>query len=100
MKNVKRIEIVIDKPHQPALCDKLRDLGVPGLTVFEVVCGFGDRGSRDGGELTDAMVNRYILTTCQPEQLVAIADAIEPFLRQHGGLCLISDAQMIRNDMT
>lgn len=95
MKSVKRIEIVIDKPHEPEVRAKLRSLGVPGFTVFEAITGFGDRGSRDGGELSDAMVNRYVLTTCQPQQLETIVQAIEPLLHQHGGLCLITDAQVV-----
>jgi len=97
MRDVKRIEIVIDKPHEAEVRKKLRKLGVKGLTVFEAVAGFGDRGRRDGGELSDAMVNRYILTTCEASQLEEFTQTIEPFLHKYGGLCLISDAQLIRN---
>ncbi|MEM9251507.1 MAG: hypothetical protein AAGB29_04075 [Planctomycetota bacterium] len=97
MRDVKRIEIVIDKPHEPAVLDVLRDLGLPGVTVMDVATGYGDRGARDGGELSDAMSNRYLLTTCTADQLPALTEAIEPLLHKYGGLCLISDAQLIRN---
>jgi hypothetical protein len=69
---------------------------VPGLTVFEAVEGFGDRGGRTGGELTDALVNHCLLTTCRTEQLDELAATLEPVLRRYGGLCLISDALVIR----
>ncbi|MEM7681535.1 MAG: DUF190 domain-containing protein [Planctomycetota bacterium] len=98
MRNVKRIEIVIGKPHEHVVLDLLRNQGVPGFTVFEAVAGFGDRGARDGGELSDALVNRCILTTCEADRLPDLTAALEPVLLRFGGLCLISDAQLIRNE--
>lgn len=96
MHAVKRIEIVIDKPHVRQVRRVLDGIGVPGLTVFEAEAGYGDRGERSGGELSDAQVNCCILTTCRVEQVEAFAKAIEPLLRKYGGLCLISDAMVIR----
>jgi len=97
MRSIKRVEIVIDKPHEPTVRAILRRVGVPGLTIMDVAAGYGDRGSREGGELSDAMVNRYLLTTCNEQQLAALVKELEPVLRKHGGLCRISDAQLIRN---
>ena len=97
MKEVKRIEIVINKPHAPRVRRILDELGVPGLTVFETLAGYGDRGDREGGTLSDATANLYLLTTCRSDQVEAFAVALEPILRRYGGLCLISDAMMIRN---
>jgi nitrogen regulatory protein PII len=97
MRHVKRIEIVIGKPHEPKVQAALRRLGVPGLTVLDVAEGWGDRGDREGGELSDAMVNRYLLTTCEVERVDELAATLEPILRRYGGLVLISDAQLIRN---
>ncbi|MFB3429976.1 MAG: P-II family nitrogen regulator [Phycisphaerales bacterium] len=98
MHTVKRIEIVIDKPHVRKVRRVLEGLDVPGLTVFEATAGYGDRGERSGGELSDAQVNCCILTTCRVDQVDAIAAAIEPLLKRYGGLCLISDAMVIRAD--
>jgi len=98
MRDVKRVEIVIDKPHEQHVRKLLREIGVPGLTVFDAVAGYGDRGEREGGELSDAMVNRYLLTTCNEDQIPLLAQRLEPLLRKYGGLCLISNAQMIRNE--
>ncbi|MEM6749145.1 MAG: transcriptional regulator [Planctomycetota bacterium] len=98
MRDVKRIEIVIDKPHLRLVLDMLRELGAPGYTIFEAVAGYGDRGPREGGEFSDALINRYVLTTCPADRVSDLAAALEPLLRRYGGLCLISDAQLIRND--
>lgn len=98
MHTVKRIEIVIDKPHLPHVRRALDDVGVPGLTVLEAIAGYGDRGDRDVSELTDSLSNLYLLTTCAPDQIDQLAQSLEPILRRYGGLCLISDAQMIRDE--
>ena len=98
MHPVKRVEIIIDKPHVPEVRRALERIGVPGLTVFEAVSGFGQRGERAGGELTDAQVNHCVLTTCDADQIDRLACAIEPILRRLGGLCLISDAVVIRDE--
>jgi nitrogen regulatory protein PII len=98
MESVKRVEIVIDKPHAREVRRALERLGVPGLTVFEAISGFGVRGERDGGELTDALVNHCLVTTCRAEQLDALVAAIAPIIRRQGGLCLVSDALAIRDE--
>lgn len=98
MHTVKRIEIVIEKPHLRDVRRVLDRVGVPGLTVFEAVAGYGHRGQRTGGELTDAQVNICVLTTCRPDQIDTLASELEPVLRRYGGLCLISDATVIRED--
>lgn len=98
MRDIKRVEIVIDKLHEHKVRDLLRDVGVAGWTVLEPVSGHGDRGDRDGGELSDAMVGRYLLTTCEESKIDQLAQRLEPLLRKYGGLCLISDAKLIRND--
>ena len=98
MRDVKRVEIVIGKPYESRVRKLLTELEVPGLTVFEAAAGYGDRGDREGGELSDATVNRYLLTTCTEAQIPELAEKLEPLLVKYGGLCLISDARVIRND--
>ena len=97
MRNVKRVEIIIGKSYESRVRELLAEIEVPGFTVFEAVAGYGPRGDREGGELTDATVNRYLLTTCTEEQIPVLAEKLEPILLKYGGLCLISDAQVIRN---
>lgn len=95
MTNVKRIDIVIDKPHAEAVIDALAAAGVRAYTMTPHVVGRGDRGERRGDELTDVFTNVLILTTCTPEQLQRVTDAVRPLLRAHGGLCLVSDAALL-----
>ncbi|MEM1423783.1 MAG: transcriptional regulator [Planctomycetota bacterium] len=98
MHHVKRIEIVIDKPHVSDVKRLLDRLGVPGITILDTLAGYGDRGTRSGGDVSDAQVNSYIITTCAPDKLDDLTASIEPLLRRFGGLCLISDASVIRKD--
>ncbi|MFW5653388.1 MAG: P-II family nitrogen regulator [Planctomycetota bacterium] len=97
MQDVKRVEIVIGKSHARLVRHVLHKIGVPGMTVFETLEGEGDRGRRDGGDVSDAMTNIYIITTCEPEQVDQIARHLAPLLDTYGGLCLLSDAQILRN---
>ena len=98
MHDVVKIEIVIGKSHLDVVVDALNALGVPGLTILDTLAGYGDRGAREGGELSDAMVNRYVLTTCRPDQIDEFSSKLEPILRRYGGLCLLSDAKVIRDE--
>ena len=36
--------------------------------------------------------NVYIVIACSPERCTRIVEAIRPFLRRYGGMCLVSDA--------
>jgi nitrogen regulatory protein PII len=92
MKQVKRIEIVIDAAHTELLIGALKKVGSNDYTLLHDVQGAGDRGERLGDALTDALNNNYILVACAPEMLDGILDAVQPMLSQHGGVCLISDA--------
>ncbi|MEN0021205.1 MAG: hypothetical protein AAF747_10010 [Planctomycetota bacterium] len=97
MRAVKRIEIIIEKPHIPKVRSMLDSLGITSMTIFESVAGFGDRGDRIGSGVSDAQVMHALLTTCQPDQIDDLSAQLEPLLRRLGGLCLISDATVIRD---
>ena len=36
--------------------------------------------------------NVYIIIACSPELAPEIVEAVRPFLRRHGGMCLLSEA--------
>jgi len=92
VKTVKRVEIVLDSLATPRLLDALASVGATGWTLVAGVTGHGDRGARDGDQLSGVLRNDYLLTTCAPETLPALAEAVRPILRTFGGVCLVSDA--------
>jgi nitrogen regulatory protein PII len=95
MLQVKRIEIIVDALEIPNVVRRLEAAGVSGYTIIKDATGMGERGLRDAGELTDVFKNSYLLTTCLPEQIERIVEAIRPILKLRGGVCLVSDAQWV-----
>jgi PII-like signaling protein len=95
MEPVCRIEIVIGAPHVPQLLEVLERHGLRGYSQIRGVTGAGERGHRWGDELTSVSSNSYVLTTCPPARLDALADDLRPLLAQVGGMCLVSDARWL-----
>jgi nitrogen regulatory protein PII len=95
MKDVKRIEIIIDAPEVPGLLATLRSAGVSGYSVFSPVTGAGERGERRNDEPGGGSGNSCILIAVPPENVAAIIAAVRPTLRRRGGICLVSDARWL-----
>lgn len=95
MRNVQRIEIVVDAPHAARVLKALRSVGIDDYTLVRGVFGSGDRGPQLGDDITGVSNNNYILTTCPPDRLQAVTDALRPLLRRFGGLCLVSEARRL-----
>lgn len=95
MKQVQRIEIVIDAHHSARALRLLAQLGLEGYTLIRGVSGAGERGSQFGDDITGVNNNHYILTTCPPEMLDQVGEALRPLLRRVGGVCLVSEARWL-----
>lgn len=95
MRDVKKIEIVIDSIELPRLLRLLDAKGVTGYTVIRDVAGKGGRGERMGDDLTDVFRNSYVMTACPEGELAELVEAVRPLLKRFGGVCLVSDAQWI-----
>lgn len=93
MRDVKRIEIVIDSLQTDRVIELLDEAGVSGYTVLPNARGRGRRGVRAGGDLTDALQNAYLMTVCRPDMLDSVLDTLRPLLKRFGGVCVVSDAQ-------
>lgn len=95
MEPIGRLEIVTASSEIDPLCAYLEELGAPGFTVIREVEGKGDRGSRSGDEMTDAFKNGTILVACDLALAEEIAEKIDPVIRRHGGICLLSEARWL-----
>ena len=95
MQAVKRIEIITDALEMRAVKRVLAAHGITAYTTIKDVTGQGERGEQFGDELTDVFKNNYLLTTCLPERVTEIVEAIRPLLKARGGVCLVSDAQWV-----
>ena len=94
---VKRIEIVVEDAHTTEVLDLLRKAGVPGYTVVRDVQGMGDRGNRMGDVLAGVFRNCYILVAWPDGDVEALVETLHPLLTRYGGLCLVSDAALIKH---
>ena len=91
----KRVEIVVEEAQATRLAARLQSLGVPGYTMIPRARGYGDRGKRRGDDPTGTLTNCYFLVACDAEQAKRIATEVRELLSQAGGLCLVSDAELM-----
>ena len=94
---VKRLEIVIDAPYSERVTSLLENHEVEGWTVLRGASGSGERGERWGDEITGVSNNHLILTTCRPDRLDELVEALRKVLQRYGGMCLVSDAGWIQH---
>lgn len=97
MKNLKRIECVIDSVHVPGVLDALRSAGVDGYTVVRGASGWGDRGARQPDGISGVFENCVVLCACDEQLLDAVVDKLRPILKRYGGVAMISDAQCVEH---
>lgn len=95
MRPVKKIEIITDSLETEAVVKLLDGMGVSGYTIIRDVTGKGERGLRDGQDLTSVFKNSYIIIACTDEQATGIVEGIRPILKRFGGVCLVSDVLWI-----
>lgn len=93
MKAIKRIEVVLPKGEAQHLIEHLEAAEVTGYTLIPSVVGRGERGR--AFQPLGNLDNSYLLVACEEPQLAQIVEAIRPFLRRFGGICLVSDAQWV-----
>jgi nitrogen regulatory protein PII len=98
MNTCKRIEIVIEQALARRTATLLEELGAPGFTVLHNASGRGDRGRRRADDPTGSDTNCVFLIACEDAALAGrIVDGIRPLLERSGGICLVSDAEMIHH---
>ena len=95
MEEVKRVEIVVDALHFDDVVEAIEGVGLKGWTRIRGVLGSGERGMQYADELTRVSDNNLLLTTCRPDQLDALEEALRPLLKRYGGVCLVSDARWL-----
>ena len=93
MKNVKRIELVVDAHHVDRIVGVLLAAGVDGYTVLRNASGWGDRGDRHPDGITGAFENCLILCACDEAQAEKLGIDLKPVLKKYGGVGLVSDAK-------
>jgi|GEM_PF-3935449 len=88
MKNIERIEIVVDAYHVREITRVLGKHGVSGWSVVRDLAGAGNRGDQLADEITGVSSNHMILTTVDPEILDALAADVQVLLNRFGGVMI------------
>ncbi len=95
MRNVKRIEIVVEAPQEETIRRLIEEAGIDGFTLLHAAAGRGQRGDRTSDGLSAAFQNVVFLVGAPEEQTVPFLEAVRPVLERTGGICLVSDAQWL-----
>jgi hypothetical protein len=88
-----RIDIFLNEREVSRVCKAIRTAGAPGYSVVRHVTGMGV-----AGEISEAMdfsglgANALVIVFCEPSQVQAVRDAVNPLLKLYGGIGFVSAA--------
>ena len=70
MKNMKKIEVIVESVYLSRLLDLFRLKGITGYTIIRDIEGCGGHGLKMADEVTDVFSNNYIFTVCDEEKFL------------------------------
>ncbi len=95
MKNMKKVEIIIESVYTNKLITLLKQKGISGYTLFKDIEGAGGHGLKTADEVTDVFSNNYLFTVCEEAVFLEMKEEIRSFIKKYGGKCIVSDAMML-----
>jgi hypothetical protein len=100
MKAVKKVELIIPTSvARGRLQEVLDNLNIEGYSMIQDVTGKGVNGMIYGDLTVDVNKSTYILIATDEDRIQTITDAFRPIINRYGGMCLVSNAEMImRNE--
>ncbi len=91
LKEMKKVEIVLEGEHLDTLKRILEKIEIGGYTIFHNLEGKGSKGYHEGHLLfneEDALV--MLMSVVEEEKAMAIAEGLKPFFKKHSGRLFIS----------
>ena len=95
MKNMKKIEIIIESIYLNRLIELFDRKEITGYTIIRDVEGKGITGIKSADEITDVFSNNYVFTVCDEDKLMNIVEDIRAFIKMYGGRCIVSDVSWV-----
>ena len=95
MKNMKKIEIIIESIYLNRLIELFDRKEITGYTIIRDVEGKGITGIKSADEITDVFSNNYVFTGCDEDKLMNIVEDIRRFIKKYGGRCIVSDVSWV-----
>ena len=95
MKNMKKIEIILESVYLNRLIELFDKKEITGYTIIRDVEGKGITGIKSADEITDVFTNNYVFTVCDEDKLMSIVEDIRAFIKRYGGRCIVSDVSWV-----
>jgi hypothetical protein len=95
MKNMKKVELVIESVYLKRLLKLFKKHDIGGYTIIKDIEGAGGHGLKTGDDVTGVFSNVYIFTVCEDAQYKIMDKDIRSFLKSYGGKCILSDVMLL-----
>jgi len=95
MKNMKKVELIIEAVYINRLITVLQKHDVGGYTIIKDVEGYGGHGIKTTEDVTDILSNIYLFTVCEATTYEKMDKDIRSFLHTYGGKCILSDVMLL-----
>jgi nitrogen regulatory protein P-II len=95
MKNMKKVEFVIEAVYVKRLIDLFKQHDIHGYTIIKDIEGAGGHGVRTADDVSDMFTNNYIFTVCEAKQFENMEIDVRKFLEKYGGKCMLSDVKLL-----
>jgi hypothetical protein len=95
MKNMKKVELIIESVYTPRLLKLFENHDIDGYTLIKDIEGVGGHGIKSADDVSDVFSNIYIFTLCEAEKYDDMDKDIRKFLNKYGGKCILSDVTIL-----
>ncbi len=98
MKQMKKVEVIIESIYVNRLIELFKESGVTGYTIIRNIEGYGGHGLKTADEANDLLSNNYIFTVCEEEKFEKMIEKIRAFIDRYGGKCIVSDSLVLLHE--
>lgn len=81
MKNMKKVEIIIESVYINRLLALFKKNEIKGYTIIKDIQGAGGHGRKTADDVTDVFSNDYIFTVCEEEAFLKMQPDITNFIK-------------------
>ena len=98
MKQMKKVEVIIESIYVNRLIELFKESGVTGYTIIRDIEGYGAHGLKTADEANDLLSNNYIFTVCEEDKFANMIEKIRAFIDRYGGKCIVSDSLVLLHE--
>lgn len=95
MKNMKKVEIIIESVYIKRLLKVFKKHDIGGYTVIKDLEGYGGHGLKTADDVTDVFSNILVFTVCEQDTYDNMDKDIRSFLHTYGGKCILTDVMLL-----